>query len=44
MVKGTKAENLIQILSKISLRPRKKVKEVTLDMELIVKKRFHVQH
>lgn len=44
MVKGTKAEAVIKILHKISLKQRKKVKEVTLDMAgnmgLIVKKSF----
>ncbi|MEP2169494.1 MAG: transposase [Polaribacter sp.] len=45
MVKGTKAETVIKILHKISLKQRKKVKEITLDMAgnmgLIVKKHFH---
>ena len=44
MVKGTKAETVVAILHKISLKQRKKVKEVTLDMAgnmgLIVKKSF----
>ena len=44
IIKGTKAENIIQILQKIPLRQRNKVEEVTLDMapnmELIVKKSF----
>ena len=44
MIKGTKAEDVIRILNKISLKQRKKVKEVTLDMAanmgLIVKKSF----
>ena len=44
MVKGTKAETVIKILQKITLKQRKKVKEVTLDMAgnmgLIVKKSF----
>lgn len=44
MVKGTKAENVIKILLKISIGKRNKVKEVTLDMAgnmgLIVKKSF----
>ena len=44
MVKGTKAETVIDILHKIPLRQRKKVKEVTLDMAgnmgLIVKRSF----
>ena len=44
MVKGTKADAVIQILHKIPLQQRKKVKEVTLDMAgnmgLIVKKSF----
>ncbi|MEC4050115.1 transposase, partial [Flavobacterium sp. SUN046] len=44
IVKGTKAENVIEILTKIPLRERAKVEEVTLDMapnmELIVKKSF----
>lgn len=44
MVKGTKADAVIQILHKIPLKQRKKVKEVTLDMAgnmgLIVKKSF----
>ena len=44
MVKGTKAENVIDILHKISIKQRKKVKEVTLDMAgnmgLIVRKSF----
>jgi transposase len=44
MVKGTKAETFINILHKIPLKQRKKVKEVTLDMAgnmgLIVKKSF----
>ena len=44
MVKGTRAEIVIKILHKISLKQRKKVKEVTLDMAgnmgLIVKKSF----
>jgi transposase len=44
MVKGTKAETVINILNKISLTQRNKVKEVTLDMAgnmgLIVKKSF----
>ena len=42
MVKGTKADTVIEILSKIPLKQRRKVKEVTLDMAgnmgLIVKK------
>jgi transposase len=44
MIKGTKAEAVIKILSKIPLKQRKRVKEVTLDiagnMGLIVKKSF----
>ena len=44
IVKGTKAENVIEILTKIPLKERAKVEEVTLDMapnmELIVKKSF----
>jgi transposase len=44
MIKGTKAEAVIKILSKIPLKQRKRVKEVTLDMAgnmgLIVKKSF----
>jgi transposase len=44
MVKGTKAEAVIEILHKIPLKQRKKVKEVTLDMAgnmgLIVKRAF----
>ena len=44
MIKGTKAEDVIRILHKITLNQRKKVKEVTLDMAanmgLIVKKSF----
>ena len=44
MVKGTKAEAVIEILHKIPLKQRKKVKELTLDMAgnmgLIVKKSF----
>ncbi|WP_055448113.1 ISAon1 family transposase [Lacinutrix mariniflava] len=44
MVKGTKADTVIEILSKIPLKQRRKVKEVTLDMAgnmgLIVKKSF----
>jgi transposase len=44
MNKGTKAETVIKILSKIPLKQRKKVKEVTLEMagnmRLIVKKSF----
>ena len=44
MVKGTKAETVIEILHKIPLKQRKKVKEITLDMAgnmgLIVKKSF----
>ena len=44
MVKGTKAETVINILNKISLTQRNKVKEVTLDMAgnmgLIVKNSF----
>lgn len=44
MIKGTKAEAVIKILSKIPLKQRKRVKEVTLDMAgnmgLIVKKLF----
>ena len=44
MIKGTKAEVVIDILLKIPLIQRKKVKEVTLDMAgnmgLIVKKSF----
>lgn len=44
IIKGTKAENIIQILQKIPLTQRNKVEEVTLDMapnmELIVKKSF----
>ncbi len=44
MVKGTKAETVINILNKIPLTQRNKVKEVTLDMAgnmgLIVKKSF----
>lgn len=44
MIKGPKAEYVIKILRKTSLKQRKKVKEVTLDMPgnmgLIVKKSF----
>ena len=44
MIKGTKAETVIKILQKTSLKQRKKVNEVTLDMAgnmgLIVKKSF----
>ena len=44
MVKGTKAETVIKILQKMSLKQRAKVKEVTLDMAgnmgLIVRKSF----
>ena len=44
MIKGTKAETVINILYKIPVKQRKKVKEVTLDMAgnmgLIVKKSF----
>jgi transposase len=44
MIKGTKAEIIIKILQKISLKQRKKVNEVTLDMAgnmgLIVKNSF----
>lgn len=44
IIKGTKAENIIQILQKIPLGQRNKVEEVTLDMasnmEPIVKKSF----
>jgi transposase len=44
MIKGTKAETVIKILHKISLKQRNKVKEITLDMAgnmgLIVKKSF----
>jgi transposase len=44
MIKGTKAEGVVKILHKISLKQRKIVKEVTLDMAgnmgLIVKKSF----
>lgn len=44
MVKGTKADTVIGILQKISIKQRKKVKEVTLDMAgnmgLIVKTSF----
>jgi len=44
MVKGTKADVVIQVLHKIPLKQRKKVKEVTLDMAgnmgLIVKRSF----
>ncbi|WP_152973275.1 transposase [Lacinutrix mariniflava] len=44
IVKGTKADTVIEILSKIPLKQRRKVKEVTLDMAgnmgLIVKKSF----
>lgn len=44
MVKGTNAETALKILQKLSLKQRRKVKEVTLDMagnlELIVKKSF----
>ena len=32
MVKGTKAEDVIQILKKINLSKRKTVKEITLDL------------
>ena len=46
MVKGTKADTVIEILHKIPLKQRKKVKEVTLDMAgnmgLIVKKSFPI--
>ena len=44
MIKGTKAETVIKILHKITLKQRKKVIEITLDMAgnmgLIVKKAF----
>lgn len=44
MVKETKAENVIRIVQKITLKQRKIVKEVTIDMSgnmgLIVKKSF----
>lgn len=44
MVKGTKAETVINILHKIPLKQRKKVKEITFDMAgnmgLIVRKSF----
>ncbi|MGK0413367.1 MAG: transposase [Polaribacter sp.] len=44
MIKGTRAEAVIKILSKTPLKQRKRVKEVTLDMAgnmgLIVKKSF----
>ncbi len=44
MVKGTKADVVIQVIHKIPLKQRKKVKEVTLDMAgnmgLIVKRSF----
>jgi len=44
MIKGTKAQNVISILNKISKNKRLKVKEVTLDMannmNLIIKKCF----
>jgi hypothetical protein len=32
MIKGTKAETVIKILSKTPLKQRKRVKEVTLDI------------
>jgi transposase len=45
MVKGTKAETVSKILQKISLKQRRSVKEITLDMAgnmgLIVKKHSH---
>jgi transposase len=48
MVKGTKADLVIQVLHKIPLKQRKKVKEVTLDMAgnmgLIVKNHSQRQH
>ena len=48
MVKGTKADTVIKILSKIPLKQRRKVKEVTLDMAgnmgLIVKKPINISH
>jgi transposase len=44
IVKGTKAENVINVLAKIPLKERNKVEEVTLDMapnmELIIKRSF----
>jgi transposase len=44
IIKGAKAENIIQLLQKTPLRERNKVEEVTLhmapNMELIVKKSF----
>ncbi|QYS87904.1 transposase [Flavobacterium oreochromis] len=44
IIKGTKADNIIEILSKIPLKERNKVEEVTLDMApnmgLIIKKSF----
>ncbi|APT23271.1 DDE transposase [Flavobacterium columnare] len=44
IIKGTKADNVIEVLNKIPLKIRNKVKEMTLDMapnmELIVKKSF----
>ena len=44
MVKGTKAETVIKMLSKMLLKKRRKVKEVTWDMAgnmgLIVRKSF----
>ena len=44
VIEGTKAKNIINILSKIPLKQRNKVKEITLDMaanmQLIAKKVF----
>ena len=44
IIKGTKADTVIEILNKIPLKTRNKVQEITLDMapnmELIVKKSF----
>ena len=44
VIEGTKAKNIINILCKIPLKQRNKVKEITLDMaanmQLIAKKVF----
>jgi len=44
VIQGTKADNIISILSKIPLKQRNKVKEITLDMaanmQLIAKRSF----
>jgi len=44
VIEGTKADNIIDILNRIPLKQRNKVKEITLDMaanmQLIAKKSF----